>query len=118
MEMELRGLLAKLQGNSEKAEAWFEKATLLEESISYAYGPPSIVKPSHELYGEWLLEQKRWKEAAAMFEQALDRGPKRLASLRGLKKAAEGQGDAAKAREIEKILDEVLDKGTLSSRRF
>src|SRR5690606_31360948 len=62
MELQLKGLLAGLEGETTVAETWLKEAALLEENVSYAYGPPSIVKPSHELYGEWLLQNNRPEE--------------------------------------------------------
>jgi predicted Zn-dependent protease len=50
-------------------------------------GPPEIIKPSHELAGEILLEMGKKAEAAKMFEQSLERQPMRRASLEGLTRA-------------------------------
>ena len=49
----------------------FKEATALHTSSGYSYGPPAIVKPSFEMYGEWLLENNRPKEALEQFELAL-----------------------------------------------
>jgi tetratricopeptide (TPR) repeat protein len=80
MEMELRALYADAVGNIKEAEQWLKRATTLEENISYAYGPPEIVKPSHELYAEWLTEQNRLDEAADYYQRALYRAPGRRLS--------------------------------------
>lgn len=87
MEMELKALQAWLKKDLNGTEYWFKKATALENSISYSYGPPSIVKPSNELYGEWLLEIKKPKEALTQFELSLKAAPKRILSLQGKEKA-------------------------------
>ena len=71
MTSEIRGLLAYENNKIQEAENWFKKATDLEARISYAYGPPEIAKPSHELYAEWLLQQERYEEAIVMFDEAL-----------------------------------------------
>jgi predicted Zn-dependent protease len=55
------------------------------------------VKPSHELYGEMLLELDRPDEARAQFERALERTPRRALSLLGLSRAAAASGDATAA---------------------
>ena len=51
-------------------------------------GPPEPVKPSHELYGEVLLEVGQAEEAKRQFEKALLRMPNRTASLLGAARAA------------------------------
>ena len=87
MEMELKALQAWLKKNVSETENWFKKATNLENNISYSYGPPAIVKPSNELYGEWLLEMKRPKEGLEQFELSLKAAPKRSLSEKGKEKA-------------------------------
>jgi len=84
-----------LNSNAEQAEKYLKEAVVLESNISYAYGPPTIVKPSPEMYADWLLESNRPKEAVQQYEQALKAAPNRLLSLQGIKKAKELQGTAA-----------------------
>lgn len=104
---ELRALLATEKDKLEEAENWLKKAIELESKISYSFGPPKIPKPSHELYGEWLLKQKRYEEAIAMFDEALERGPRRALSLQGKLTAAKALGDEATAKTIQAELDDV-----------
>jgi len=85
MKMELLALLELKKGNITEAEDLLKDAMALEESVTYSYGPPEIVKPSHELYGEFLLEQKRYTEAKVIFEKVLERAPKRLIALESIK---------------------------------
>ncbi|MCB0626512.1 MAG: hypothetical protein KDC43_21985, partial [Saprospiraceae bacterium] len=59
MELELRGLHAWFTGDPAAAEQRLREATELEASISYSYGPPPVVQPSFELYGQWLLANER-----------------------------------------------------------
>ena len=106
MEMELRGLSADMKGNIKEADDWLRKATELEKSISYSYGPPSIVKPSFELYGDWLLTQERADEAISQFDYSLQRAPKRILSLKGKLAAAKALGNEELEAEIQKLLDE------------
>jgi hypothetical protein len=68
-------------------EQLLKKATSLENSISYSYGPPDIVKPSNELYGDWLVEVNRPEEAIAQYDLALKAAPKRVLSAKGKEKA-------------------------------
>ena len=89
MEMELQAYLATLSNDKQAATEWFEKAIKLEETLNYSYGPPVILKPIHEAYGEWLLDQEQAEKALTIFEKALERQPRRLRSLQGKMKAAE-----------------------------
>lgn len=110
MEMELRGLLADMNDNSEQANSWLQKATELEQKISYSYGPPSVVKPSFELYGEWLNKQERAEEAIAQFDNSLQRAPKRILSLKGKLAAAKMLNNQALQNEIQQLLDAEVKK--------
>lgn len=105
MEMELKAYRASLRGEHDKAMEWFEKASQLDESLKYSFGPPVILKPVHEAYGEWLLEQNKPKVALAIFEKSLKRHPRRLLSLKGQKKAAELLKNAAVLAEVEKEIE-------------
>ncbi len=83
MEMELRALRAWLDKDATATEKFFKKATELHTQAGYSYGPPSIVKPSYEMYGEWLLENGRPKEALAQFEKSLELAPNKRLSVQG-----------------------------------
>jgi len=86
MKLEMEALLAMLKSDKNAVEKALKAATELEDNTSYAYGPPEIVKPSHELYAEWLMEQNRFKEAEKYYKKVLDRAPKRLIVMQGLDK--------------------------------
>jgi hypothetical protein len=92
MAMQLRGLRAMLDGDPAQAETWLRRAVALEDSLSYDYGPPTVQKPTHEMYGEWLLERGRSEEAMRQFEMALERAPGRVLALRGKQRATEALG--------------------------
>lgn len=87
LEYELKASLALLNKDEKSAEKWMQKATETEEKTSYTFGPPNIVKPSFELYGEWLIAKGRKKEAQQQFEKALERAPKRRLAVLGLEHA-------------------------------
>lgn len=86
VEYELRALSADAEGKLEMAEDYFRQATALEEETTFQFGPPEIVKPSHELYGEWLLAQGRAPEAKVQFENVLKRAPNRRLAAEGIKR--------------------------------
>jgi len=60
-------------------------------------GPPVLIKPSNELFGEILLRAGKPAEAAAQFRTALLRQPNRARSLLGAARAAAQSGDQASA---------------------
>jgi len=95
LQKNLRALIALHDGDQAKALSLLEEATAAEESLPHEFGPPIIVKPSHELYGEVLLKLGRPAEAQARFEEALARAPLRSLALAGLARAAGAAGDAA-----------------------
>jgi len=81
---QLMALRAALNNNPKMAEEHFLKSIAIENSISYSYGPPSIQKPTHELYADWLLSENRKDEAAKEYKLALKNGPGRLRVLKGI----------------------------------
>ena len=84
MEQELQALILFAEGRTAEALALLAEATTAEEARPLEYGPPSVVKPSHELMGEMLLALDRPAEARVQFTKALERAPRRTLSLVGL----------------------------------
>ena len=85
---ELTALQALLDNNENKAIASMKAAVDLEEETSFSFGPPEIVKPAPELYGEFLLQKGENSAAKMMFEKVLERAPKRLIATKALEKAS------------------------------
>ncbi len=83
MELELRAMRAWLDKDAATTEKYFIRATELHKEAGYSYGPPAIVKPSFEMYGEWLLENNRPKEALEQFELSLNMAPNKTLSVQG-----------------------------------
>ena len=81
--LELDALEARVAGETDAAIEALEAAAAREGSMALDYGPPPIVKPSHELLGELLLELGRYEEALGRFDEALARAPRRTRSLAG-----------------------------------
>jgi predicted Zn-dependent protease len=94
MELEVSALARANTGKFEEAVELLRRATALEESLRPPSGPPDMIKPSHELFGDVLLAAGRPSEAATQFKIALLRQPNRPRSLLGLARAAAKQGDA------------------------
>jgi tetratricopeptide (TPR) repeat protein len=84
MAKEVASGIAHSQNNTAEAERLLKEATAIEATLDAPSGPPEPIKPSFELYGQFLLAQGRAKEAAAQFEQALLRMPNRRISVQGL----------------------------------
>ena len=94
LERELTAQVLLADGETEEALRVMEEATAQEDNLPFMFGPPKVVKPSHELFGEMLLELDRPTEARKQFELALERAPRRALSLLGLARAAARSGDS------------------------
>ena len=88
-QQQLIALREDLGGRHEKVEEHLLKSIELQESISYSYGPPSIQKPTRELYADWLLAMGRYKEAEAQYALAEKAGPKRRLITEGKENASQ-----------------------------
>jgi hypothetical protein len=99
MELQAVSGLAANDGSmdSTDAVALVSRAAAIEDSLAYAFGPPPVYKPSHELLGELLLGLGRYGDAEREFQTALTHERRRVLSLRGLAAAAAGAGDTATA---------------------
>jgi len=93
LELEIGALSASMKKDHAKALELMKKATALEESMTAPYGPPGLIKPSHELFGEILLRAGKPGEAAEQFKVALRRQPNRARSLLGAARAAAQTGN-------------------------
>ena len=107
LEQELRALLRQADGDLTGAVALTREATALEDAMPLEFGPPAVVKPSHELLGEILLQAGRPAAAQAEFARALALAPKRALSLLGLGRAAAAAGDPATAARAYRELREI-----------
>jgi tetratricopeptide (TPR) repeat protein len=80
---QIKGMKALLEGNESQFESYMQAAVELENQTNFPAGPPKIIKPSFEQYGEWLLTKEKYDEALNQFEKALKRMPRRSKSLMG-----------------------------------
>jgi hypothetical protein len=92
-ELELAALVNFTKGNVDDAMKTMTQATALEEAMLVPSGPPTVIKPPHELFGEILLRAGRSQEAAQQFATSLRRHPNRARSLLGAARAAAKNGD-------------------------
>ena len=96
-------------GNPTKAIAMLDSLGQVVGTLPVDFGPPELVKPVHELLGEWLLAAGRPKEAAQAYTRALELAPGRLRSLQGLVRAAEAANDPELAEGARRTLDALRD---------
>jgi len=96
-ETEIAAVNASMKKDHAKAIELMKKATALEEAMRPPSGPPSLIKPTHELFGEILLRAGKPAEAAEMFKVALQRQPNRARSLLGAARAAAQTGNQSEA---------------------
>jgi tetratricopeptide (TPR) repeat protein len=92
-ELEIAAMFNVATGNFDDAIKTMKHATALEEAMPPPSGPPTVIKPPHELFGEILLHADRPKEAAQQFSTSLRRHPNRARSLLGAARAAAKNGD-------------------------
>jgi tetratricopeptide (TPR) repeat protein len=96
-EIQVAAVKASLKKDDAKAIELMKQATALEEQMAPPLGPPILIKPSHELFGEILLRAGKPTEASEQFAIALLRQPNRARSLLGAARAAAQAGDRAGA---------------------
>jgi len=89
--LEGRALLAEQEGDFVGAERLILQAVGLEDKLPIAFGPPTINKPSHELFGEFLFRRGRKDEAHAEFEKAVARTPGRRLTEQGFAATSPGK---------------------------
>jgi len=97
LDKELGAAFRQADGALDEAVALMREAVSLEDAMPLEFGPPAVVKPSHELLGEILLQGGRPREAQTEFARALRLAPKRALSLLGLARAAAAAGDGTTA---------------------
>lgn len=95
--LEMQALHWSMKKDYSKAIELMQKATALEERLSPPSGPPSLIKPTHELFGEILLRAGKPAEASEQFKTALLRQPNRARSLLGAARAAAQTGNQSGA---------------------
>lgn len=106
MSGEVAAVHALKRGDTRKAIAAMEQAVKREEAMPAPSGPPELIKPSHEVFGEILLTAGDARRAREQFARSLERHPNRARSLVGAARAAAASGDAAGASDYYgKLLD-------------
>lgn len=88
MAQQLEAVLIFSEGRRDEAIVLARQAAVVEDGLSFEFGPPLPVKPGHELVGDLLMDVRRPSEAIPEYEASLKRHPGRALSLLGLYRAA------------------------------
>ncbi|HTS88933.1 MAG TPA: hypothetical protein VMG41_10615 [Gemmatimonadales bacterium] len=92
LELEAEHQLVRTEPATDSALALLRQATSVEDSMAFAFGPPDVEEPSHELRGDVLLRARRYADAASEYRAALRKAPGRVSAEQGLARArAEGR---------------------------
>jgi len=106
-QLEISAVAASTKKDHARAIEFMKRATDLEETLAPPSGPPALLKPTHELFGEILLLAGKPDAAAEQFKIALQRQPNRARSLIGTARAAVATGDrTGAATAYQKLLDQ------------
>ncbi|MCM3904957.1 MAG: hypothetical protein ND866_24940, partial [Pyrinomonadaceae bacterium] len=92
-ELEIAAVAASVKRGHEQAADLMRQAIKLEEELGPPSGPPALIKPAHELFGEILLRAGKPEAAHEQFKVSLLRQPNRARSLLGAARAALQSGD-------------------------
>ena len=96
-DLEIQAAIRVSNKDYEEAIALMKKATAIEQNLPAPSGPPRLIKPTYELFGEILLRAGKPQEAAQQFATSLLRHPNRARSLLGAARAAADNGDREEA---------------------
>jgi tetratricopeptide (TPR) repeat protein len=99
MAQQLEAILIFSEGRRDEAIVLARQAAVVEDGLSFEFGPPLPVKPTHELVGDLLMDVRRPGEAVVAYEASLKRTPGRALSLLGLYRAANASRQPQKAQQ-------------------
>lgn len=112
---ELKGLHGWLERDPVTAEGHFKESLPPEGSI--VIGPPTFLISPHEIYGHFLLEHDRPREALQQFEKALAASPNRYVGLKGKLAAARKLKDTDLERRTLEELERNLKSADQAARK-
>jgi hypothetical protein len=92
-ELEIGAMFNAAKGDLGRAIKTMQKAVALEAAMPLPPGPPPVIKPANELFGEILMRAGQPRDAAAQFAASLQRHRNRARSLLGAARAAAQGGD-------------------------
>ena len=102
--LELEAVLAMKMKDIDVALDFAKRASQLQNKYLSPFGPPVIVKPARELYGELLIDAGRAEAALLQFDLALRDAPNRTLSLLGKYHAYRKLGHKEKMADMKKMI--------------
>lgn len=110
MAQQLEAVLIFAEGRRDEGLVLARQAAVVEESLSFEFGPPIPVKPAHELVGDLLMDVRRPGEAVTAYEASLKRNPGRALSLLGLYRSATASRQPQKAQQAAAELRRIWER--------
>ena len=107
LKLEVEAAMALAEGNKEKALDLAGRATEMQTSMPFRYGPPRISKPTAELLGDILSAVGDDEQAALAYQDQLSRSQLRTNSLLGLARTSARAGDDTTSREAYEALADI-----------
>jgi tetratricopeptide (TPR) repeat protein len=108
---DLDGRIARAKGDGVQEVAHFQKASALQDKLSYME-PPEWHYPEREALGGALLRQSKYSEAEAVFRQELELNPRNGRALFGLLEALKKQDKSVDAAWVQKEFEEAWKAAT------
>jgi len=102
--LELEAVLAMKKKDIDVALDFAKRASQLQDKIVLPPGPPVIVKPARELYGELLIDAEQAEAALEQFDLALRVAPNRSLSLLGKYRAYRKLNQNEKMESMKKMI--------------
>ncbi len=103
--LELEAVLAIKMNDNDAALDFAKRASQLQDRYISPFGPPIIVKPARELYGELLIDAGQAEAALEQFDLALRDAPNRTLSLLGKYHAYRKLGQKEKMASMKKMIE-------------
>ena len=89
------------------AELLIKQAIAIEDKLPFRFGPPILVKPPHELYGDFLLLKNNPAKALEEYEKVFERSPRRTLAIQGVLEAASKINNLEKLEEANRALQAI-----------
>lgn len=107
LKLEIEAVIALEEGKAEEAVDFARRATDMQKSMPFRYGPPRISKPTAELLGDILFQLGDDASAILAYQDELSRSQLRSNSLLGLARASARAGENATSVEAYRALADV-----------
>ncbi|MDN5213595.1 hypothetical protein QQ020_16100 [Fulvivirgaceae bacterium BMA12] len=106
-EKELMASLMMEKRKYHAAELLIKEAIGLEEKLPFRFGPPTLIKPPYELYGDFLLLNNKPQAALEAYEKVFERSPRRTLAIQGVLESAAQLKNYDKIEEANRALNAI-----------